>query len=221
MDGFSDEARNAELLTARVRTDAGMRVALRLLVAVGLLPLLLAGSAAFNAGTTGGRGVTVNIVGDSAAYLAVLPNGDSPHACFVTEQSSPASESGKIKIDFGSAAGCAAGGAGTGVNAGDSASKRVRYAFHDLLLITNKGTRTILVWVNATTSPPDSGQAIHVAKNTLANQMTDSDTLYKASNPDSVSLAVGASAYVGVRIKTGTVSSGSITGTVEIDARGN
>lgn len=194
-----------------------MRLALKLFVLAALVPSLVLGSAAFSKGSTGGRTITVDVVGDAAAYLAVVANPSSPHTCFAPEQTSPSTESGKLKIDFGSAASCA-GGTGTGVNAGDSGGKRVRYAFHDLLKVTNKGTRTILVWVNATTTTTSSGQVIHVAKSATTGQMTDSDSLYSATSATPLTLTVGSSGYVGVRLKTGSLASGSIAGTVTFDA---
>lgn len=187
-----------------------MRLALRLLIAAALVPSLFLGATAFNAAQSGGRVVTVDLVNDALAYLTLQANPSSPHACFVD------ASTGAAQISFGSSAGC--GGTGSGVNPGDSASKRVRYAFHDMLKVTNKGTRDVVLWVNA--SPPGgSGQAIQVAKAATTGQMSDSDEDYYESSSTGIPLALGNSAYVGVRIKTGSVSSGSITGTVTVDAR--
>lgn len=187
-----------------------MRLALRAVVAVGLLLALLSGTSAFNFGSSTGRAISVDIVGDASAYLALAANTASPHDCFVSESGT----TGKLSVSFAAASGCDAAGAGTGVNAGlgSDSAKFTRYAFHDLLLVTNKGTNSILLWVNATSTTG----TLDVAKKTSSGAMTDAD--YAASSATSVSLTVGSTAYVGLRVNTTTLSSGNVAGTVALDA---
>lgn len=197
-----------------------MRLAVRLLCVAALIPAFALASSAFSYAETGARAITVALVGDAAAYLAIEANSASPFDCVVTEQTSPASENGKLKIDLSALSGtCSGNGGGTGINAGGGGSKSVRYAFHDLLQVTNKGTNSVLVWVNSTPNSGSSGASVHVAKHASTGQMTDSDSLYMASNPASVALGVGEDLFVGVRVMPGTLTSGTISGTVDLVAR--
>ncbi|HET6403480.1 MAG TPA: hypothetical protein VFH78_02435 [Candidatus Thermoplasmatota archaeon] len=161
------------------------------------------------------RGIGVSIVGDAAAYLEVKAR-DGPHKCFVDVDGR-----GKLSILFDSASACPAGGLGTGINAGDgSASSWSRYAFHDILQITNKAPHPLHLWVNATSATAQShGSAIEVALKTATGQMTDAD--YAASRAlASADLPVGATAYLGVRVKSGTHASGSgVSGSIALEAR--
>jgi hypothetical protein len=188
-----------------------MRLALRLLCLAGLLPALAVGVSAFDFSDGGARAVSVTISGDAAAYLSVAER-DGPNDCFVTESGA----SGKISISFASAAGCDAAGAGTGINAavGNGAGNFTTYAFHDLLLVTNKGTRAIAFWANATST---SG-TLDVAKAGTLGTMTGAS--YAASSATPLSIAVGSTAYVGVRVNTTTLQSGSVSGSVDLVARG-
>lgn len=186
-----------------------MRRALWAIILVALATSYTLGASAFNYSTTA-RAVSVTIAGDSAAYLAVAANGASPHRCFVD------TTNGKISILFDTpSAGCGAG-TGTGINPGDGSTsgRYSRYAFHDLLVITNKAPHAIVVWVNTTALGSES--ALDVALETASGQMTDA----KYSNAETVSgLSVGATTYLGVRVKSGTLSSGSVTSSISLEAR--
>lgn len=191
-----------------------MRLAVLLLAAAGLAPALIAGAGAFNAGSVAARTIQVSIATDANAYLSLAANAASPHDCFVD-----VSAGGKASITFDTvAAGCSEG-TGTGIAQGDGsdAAKYSRFAFHDILTVTNKGTKPILFWVNATTTSA-GGSSIEVAKRPTSGAMSDGD--YAATSATSETLAVGAIGYVGVRVKTGTLISGNnVQGAVSIDAR--
>lgn len=182
-----------------------------------LAALALAGlqaASAYNRADVAPRAVTASVVADSAAYLALAKNGASPHRCFVSESGT----TGRLSISFGATTGCGSDGGGTGINAGSAsdAAKRGRYAFHDLLLVTNKGTKTVKVWANATTSS-GSSSLLEVAKKTASGAMADAD--YAASSATALTLAPGATAYVGVRATSGTLTSGSVTGSITVEGR--
>lgn len=189
-----------------------MRAALRLLIVAAMVPVLLGGSAAFNAAQSNTRPIAVTIAGDASAYLSIAANGASPHQCFVSESGS----TGKLSISFvQTTAGCGANGGGTGINPAYSTTTGnfTRYAFHDILLVTNKGTTTLNLWANATSSAGD----LLVAKKGTASTMTDAD--YVATSATPLTISVGNSAYLGVRVNTTTLTSGSVSGTVDLVAR--
>lgn len=192
-----------------------MRAALRLLLLAGIAPALLVGAGAYNAARTDARAIAVAVVSDSDAYLSVAANGAHAYDCVVSEAA------GKLAITLGALdAGCASAGAGAGINAGDGAdaAKRSRYAFHDLLVVTNKGTRALDLWVNATVDANGAGATIEAAKEATTGQMTDAD--YAASTATPLALAVGGVAYVGVRVDSGTTTAGTdVTGTLTLTAR--
>jgi hypothetical protein len=166
-------------------------------------------SAAFNDASGATRRVTIAMVGDSAAYLKLAGNG--AHACIVQQDAT----TGKASLSFGAVSGCASGGAGLGINAG-SGAKYARYAFHDVVKITNAGQKTVKVWVNATTTTAGANW-INVAKSAAALTMTESD-YYNASST-SISLVSTGSLYVGVRLNTTLAAGNALAGTVTVDAR--
>lgn len=187
-----------------------MRGALWGMVLVALALSVSLGSSAFNYATTA-RAVQVVVAGDAAAYLGIAAMSDSPHRCFVD------TADGKLSITFDTpSTGCGAG-TGTGINAGDGSTsgKYSRYAFHDILQLTNKGQTTLFLWVNATTDT-GSESALDVALEPSAGQMTDA----KYSTAEALTgWTIGSNAYVGVRVKSGMLSSGSVTGTLSVEAR--
>lgn len=185
-----------------------------LLAALGVSGIL--GSSAFNLAHVTGRSISATVTGDAAAYLSLQANSASPHDCFVTED--PAT--GKLSITFGATNGdCGVNGGGTGVNAADgTAGKFTRYAFHDILKVTNKGGKDVLLWVNTTTTS-GSGSLVEAAKRASPNGMSDAD-YYSGDQASTLSLARGSSAYVGVAVKTGTLSTGEVTGALRFSARG-
>lgn len=192
-----------------------MRLALRLLLLAGLAPVLFLGAGAYQAAELEGRSIGVSIVTDGVAYLAVSANPAHAYDCLVS------TVDGKVSVAIDALdAGCASAGAGLGIPAGDgsTAAKYSRYAFHDLLLVTNKGTRAIKVWVNATTETNANGAVLDVAKKATSATMVDAD--YAASSATSLDLAVGASGYVGIRANSGTMTAGQLDGTIVVTGRG-
>jgi len=191
-----------------------VRAAVWALVLAALAPAALLGASAYEAAQLEARGVVVEVVADAAAYLAVAANGDHAYDCLVAEQD------GRLVITIGALTGCADPGAGTGINAGDGsdAAKWSRYAFHDLLVATNKGTTTALLWVNATTDANAAGALLDTAKEASAGTMTDAD--YAATSATPLTLAVGESAFVGLRAISGTLTAGNfVEGTLTIVSR--
>lgn len=186
-----------------------MRRALWTLVALALVSSYALGASAFNY-ATGSRAVSVVVVGDAAAYLAIAASATSPHRCFVD------TANGKISITFDAPSSGCGSGSGSGINPGDGSTsgKYSRYAFHDLLVVTNKAPHAIRVWIN--TSALGSESAIDVALEASAGQMTDA----KYSNAEALTgIATGASTYLGVRVKSGTLGSGSVTTPISLEAR--
>lgn len=187
-----------------------MRTRLLALILPALAVAGVLGSSAFNSSTTNARGVTVEIAADSASYLQLFANSASPHDCFVDVAA------GKVSVTFDTpTTGCTnPAGTGTGVNPGDSTTnpqKTVSYAFHDILIVENRGARAATVWTNATTSS-GSSSAVKVA------WAASSGTLVMTSYGTSVNacLTPGASRYIGIRIDTGTLSSGTVAGTIYV-----
>lgn len=170
-------------------------------------------SAAFTAGDLAPRTIQVSVVADASAYLGVGANPATPHACFVDVTN------GKLSLDFdATTSGCTFNGGGLGINGGDGsdASKYGRYAFHDILRVKNQGVKTALVWVNATTTSA-GGSALTIAGKTSPGAMTEAD-YSGAVGP--FTLAPGSSAYVGVRVLSGTLQSASfVTGTLTFEGR--
>jgi hypothetical protein len=157
------------------------------LVLAGLL-----GASAFTAMNSGARTVTASVVGDSAAYLALAVNGSSPDKGFVT------TSNGNIVLNFANGV-----ATGTGINPGSG------YYFDDLLNVTNQGTATLKVQVNATATTG----ALSVCVKTVGGQMDNS--CYGTSTAQQ-SLAVGSMLSVGVAVNatglnSGQTVSGSIT----------
>lgn len=192
-----------------------MRVALLLCCLAGLVPLGLVGAGAFNYAEVSPRTVSVTLATDADAYLALSANAASPHDCFVT-----VSAGGKASVSFDAVdAGCSAGtGAGIAQGDGSTGSKYSRYAFHDILKVTNKGTRPLLLWANASTTSGGSS-LVEVAKRSAAGAMSDGDYVTSSATPLDP-LTVGSTAYLGIRVKSGTLTSGNdVLGTITIEAR--
>lgn len=187
-----------------------MRLALWTLIVVAALSSLTLGSSAFNYARAE-RTIQVSIADDSLAYLAMAENGLSPHRCFVDETD------GKLSITFDTPSSGCGSGAGTGINPGDgtTSGRYARYAFHDLLIITNKARSPLILWVNASTGQPSESN-IDVALETSAGQMVDA----AYSNAEVVTdLAVGSQVYMGLRVKSGMIASGTLSTTLSVEAR--
>lgn len=185
-----------------------MRLALVSLIGVTLIAAGVITSTAFTAANVGARVVTVSIVGDGEGYVSVQPTSGNAHSCFVSTDAG----SGKLAISLASAALCAAGGTGTGVNAGGG-SKYARYALHDILTIKNQGQKTVEVWVNATST---SG-TVDVNKATSAASMNEAG--YYSSSATSITLTSTSSFYVGVRVNASLSQGSAVAGTITIAAR--
>lgn len=154
-------------------------------------------AAAFSAASTGARTVTATVVGDSAAYLQVSSNGAGAHKSFVSTTGSPA----KIVIDFASATGVT----GTGINPDST------YHFDDLLNITNAGTSSVSVRVNATST---SG-VVQVCYKATTGQMANS--CYSTS-AGPLTLAVGGTDHVGISVNATGATGGTVSGSIFIVA---
>lgn len=191
-----------------------MRLAVRLLALVALAPALIVGSSAFSVDKVGDRALTATIVGDASAYVALEPNPDSSHKCFATQSGT----TGKVVIAFASVTStCHAAGTGLGIGNGAASGKYSRYAFHDILRVTNKGTKTILVWANATLDAGQTTGALEVAKSSTAWSMTDSS--YAASSATALTLTPGSAIFLGVRVNSGELAAGStLQGTILVTA---
>lgn len=168
---------------------------------------------AFQYGDLTPRTVRVDLVADGSAYVALSANGASAHRCFVSVDGN-----GKLSVSMGAIASCPGGGAGTGINPGVSADSRsTRYAFHGILNVTNQGTKTVKVWVNATTTS-GSSSLLETALKATGQTMADAD--YAASTATPLSLTPGQTLHVGLRATTGSLTAGSpVTGTIQVVAR--
>jgi hypothetical protein len=168
------------------------------MIAIATVAAGLYAAAAFDAADTGARAVSAEVVGDSAAYLALQANGNSPHRGFVSQLST-----GKVSVAFGSG-----NAAGTGINAGSV------YYFDDLLNLTNQGTTSVKVQVQATST---TGSLLVC---TATSTATMTNACYAATHPTTpVTLAVGAKLYVGLSTDATSLASGQqVAGTLKIVA---
>lgn len=160
-------------------------------------------ASAFNYADLAPRTVLATIVADNNAYLSVA-SYDAEYACYV------AYTNGKIDVTWDSGTSCVAGATGTGVN-GDAV-----YYFHDVLVITNKGTKTLTnLWLNMST---DAKISIAVAE--TAGTIT-TDSTYAQTKTITTNLDPGDTWYVGFKIDTSSMSTSdtSISRTLSIEAR--
>jgi hypothetical protein len=172
-----------------------MRVHYQAFLITALAAAAFFAASAFDAASTSTRTVTATVVGDSAAYLAVAANGSSPHAGFVSVSG------GKMSVSFGSGV-----ATGTGVNPDGT------YYWDDLLNVTNQGTKTVNVQVNATSTTG----TVKVCVKTAGGQM---DNSCYVANSAVFSLAVGNKLSLGLMAQaTGLNSGQTVSGTIQIDA---
>lgn len=160
------------------------------------------GASAFNYVQLQPRSVIATIVTDDNGYLAVASQ-DAQYACYV------GSTNGKIDVTWDGGSSCVAGATGTGVNAEST------YYFHDVLKVTNKGTKTLAnLWLNMTDT------VITINTNSAAGTMTTSDT-YAQNKQLTTNLAPGNTWYVGFKINAATLNTGNspISKTLTIEAR--
>lgn len=171
-------------------------------------------SSAFNYAALQPRTVATTIVTDANGYLAVA-SYDTEYACYV------GLTNGKIDLTWDGGTSCTSGATGTGVNPNS------QYYFHDVLKITNKGTKTLTkLWLNTT-----ANSAFTLNVNSAAGAMTTSDTnitgvtgIYTTNVAIATAagnLAPGDSWYIGFKIDTRSLdtSSSSQSATLTIEAR--
>lgn len=178
-----------------------MRASLPAFATAAIVAASVFAASAFNYADLAPRTVSATIVTDDNGYLAIASH-DTDYACYV------AMTAGKIDVTWDGGTSCAAGATGTGINP-DSV-----YYFHDVLKITNKGTKTLgNVWLNM------SDTVVTLNVNAAASTMQTADTY--AQNKVISNLAPGSSHYVGFKIDaTGlTTANSPISKTLSIEAR--
>jgi hypothetical protein len=152
---------------------------------------------AFNAGNTGARTVTADVVTDGSAFLAIYKNGNSVHKNFVSVTS------GKLSLAFDTANPDAAG---TGINPESS------YEFDSVIRIRNNGTKTVNI--DITFAGTDSA----LCQAALTTAEDQSAATYSA-DPAAVSRTKGSIAYLGLKVLgTGKVSGNSVSCTITLTA---
>lgn len=177
-----------------------MRVSFLTFLTASLVAAGFIASSAFNYADLEPRTVIAEVVTDDNGYMAIAAY-DTDYDCYV------AYTNGRIDVTWDGGTSCGAGG-GTGVNP-DSI-----FYFHDVLILTNKGTKTLTdIWLNMT----DTDITINI--NAAAATMTTSDT-YAAAKTIS-NLAPGDSYYIGFKIDATNydTSNGPISKTLSIEAR--
>jgi len=143
----------------------------------------LLGSTAFNYAQIGARAVTMTIVQDDGAVIAI-DNQDTDYSCYVRFDST----TGKVSVTF-DAGSPACSGSGAGLNAGS------KYYFHDILKITNKGQKDWLrLWVNST----DALVKTNLTFSTDATMTTGST--FAQNDAFGSTIAIGSTVYVGLYI---------------------
>ena len=179
-----------------------MRTTLIGLPIVAVAAAAILASSAFNYADLAPRAVVATVVADEDAYLSIAAY-DADFDCFV------GSDDGKIEINWDGEDTCNGGSA-----EGDGLNSDAVYYYHDTLIITNKGTKTIAkIWLNMSAATP-----ITLNINEDPEVMETADTY--ADKKEITSLAVGAVHYVGFRIDTTDVAApGSISRTLSIEAR--
>lgn len=179
-----------------------MRVSFTAFAFASLVAAGMFAASAFNYADLAPRTVLATIVTDDNGYLAVAAQ-DAEYACYV------AYTNGKIDVTWDGGTSCTAGATGTGVNP-DSV-----YYFHDVLKITNKGTKTLShLWLNMTDT------TITLNKNVATGTMLTSETY--AQNLDlTTNLAPGNSWYIGFKIDASGLNTGNspMSKTLSIEAR--
>lgn len=179
-----------------------MRVSFTAFALASLAAASMFAASAFNYADLAPRTVIATIVTDNNGYLAIAAQ-DTDYACYV------AYTSGKIDVTWDGGSGCDASATGTGVNP-DSV-----YYFHDVLSITNKGTKTLAhVWLNMTDT------VITLNTNQATSTMLTSQT-YNQNVDLTTGLAPGGIWYVGFKIDATGLNTGNspISKTLSVEAR--
>lgn len=177
-------------------------------VAFSAIALLLAaflGSTAFNYGQIGARAVTMNIVQDDGAVIAISRGADTSFDCYTRFDST----TGKISVTFDAGSPACSGGA-SGLNAG------AKYHFLNILKITNKGQKNWQrLWVNST----DPLLTVNQTFSTDATMTTGSTFAQNSAFGSAV--AIGDIIYVGLYIdgSTKTKADSPWAASLSFDAR--
>lgn len=180
-----------------------MRTSFLAFTLVALFAAATFGASAFNYAQLQGRTVLATIVTDDNGYISIATQ-DAQYACYV------AYTNGKIDVTWDAGSSCA--GTGTGVNPYST------YYFHDVLKITNKGTKTLTkMWLNMSTDT-----VITINTKSTSGSMATGDT-YAQNVELSTNLAVGNSWYVGYKIDASTkdTTNSPLSRTMTIEARGS
>lgn len=161
-----------------------VRVRLKLpFLAFAVVAVLMAGlfgATAFNYATVGARTVTMTIVQDDGAVIAI-DQQDPVYDCYSQFDGT----SGKISITFDP--GCSGGA--TGLNPSSI------YYFHDILKITNKGQKDWQrLWVNSS----DALLTLNLTYSTDATMTTGST--FVQNDQFASTLAIGGTVYVGIKL---------------------
>jgi len=160
-------------------------------------------ASAFDAGTTGSRGVTATVVGDANAYIGLSINVSSPNKCFMGTQ-----DNGNVFFNFATNNGtCAANGGGTGINTNST------YYYDNLMNLTNQGTQTRNLYVNTSSTTG----TVYVCVLAPASLPMTKACYSQANGPFSV--AVGGRLNVGVAVYALNIGLGSsVSGNITVDA---
>jgi hypothetical protein len=151
--------------------------------AIAVVVAALLGSTAFNYAQVGARTVTMTIVQDDAAVIAI-DRQDSSYDCYVRFDGT----TGKISVTFDGGSPACSGGA-SGLNA---ASK---YHFLNIIKITNKGQKAwTRLWVNSTSSLVTTNMTF-----SSDGSMTTSST-FAQNDVYGSALAIGDIVYVGIYV---------------------
>lgn len=180
-----------------------MRTSLSIIALAALVAATVFAASAFNYADLTPRAVTATVVEDDDAYLAIAAS-DPDYACMVDMTN------GRIDVHWNSeASDCNAQATGDGFN------KDAIYYYHDVLIITNKGTKTIAnLYLNMSEATPITIQA-----NAVDDAM-DTDDVDYSDRVVLTNLAPGASYYIGFRIDTTGVNAGNdIARPLSIEAR--
>jgi hypothetical protein len=161
-----------------------MRTSFVAFAAVAIVVATLMGSTAFNYAQVGARTVTMNIVQDDGAVVAIARGADSSYDCYTRFDST----TGKISVTFDGGSPSCSGGA-SGLN------PATKYHFLNILKITNKGQKDWQkLWVNSTSSLVTTNLTI----STDATMTTGSTFAQNAAFGSTV--AIGDTIYVGIYV---------------------
>ena len=179
-----------------------MRISFLTFTVVALIASSMTAASAFNYASLTARSVGATIVTDSNAYLAIAAQ-DSDHSCFVNVDGT----TGKIDVAFDDDC---AGTTGTGINPGSTVY------YHDLLKITNKGTKAItFLQVNLT----GSDFTVNIKSSTGAMRV-DTPAEWIDDPTWTTSISPGSSIYLGFKVDASadTMAAGTLSTSMTVDA---